>query len=96
MSVVPVVKPIGKELLVQAVPELKDIATRKKTPKEALKKSKKRNQKKSWSWTQQVPIVQKTEESNINNKKKNQTNTVYFLSCDKHLITGVTIRFSLI
>ena len=36
--VVPAAKRIVKELLVQAAPELIDIATRKKTPKQALKK----------------------------------------------------------
>ena len=35
--IVPAAKRIGKELLVQAAPELIDIATRKKTPKQALK-----------------------------------------------------------
>ena len=35
--IVPAAKRIGKELLVQAAPELKDIATRKKMPKQALK-----------------------------------------------------------
>ena len=35
--IVPAAKSIGKELLVQAAPEVKDIATRKKTPKQALK-----------------------------------------------------------
>ena len=35
--IVPAAKRIGKELLVQAAPELKDIATRKKTPRQALK-----------------------------------------------------------
>ena len=44
--IVPAAKRIGKELLVQAASELIDIATRKKTPKQALKKhSKKHNQK---------------------------------------------------
>ena len=33
--IVPAAKSIGKELLVQAAPELIDIATRKKTPKQA-------------------------------------------------------------
>ena len=35
--IVPAVKRIGNELLVQAAPELIDIATKKKTPKQALK-----------------------------------------------------------
>ena len=35
--IVPAAKRIGKELLVQAAPELIDIATRKKTPRQALK-----------------------------------------------------------
>ena len=35
--IVTAAKRIGKELLVQAAPELIDIATRKKTPKQALK-----------------------------------------------------------
>ena len=35
--IVSAAKRIGKELLVQAAPELIDIATRKKTPKQALK-----------------------------------------------------------
>ena len=35
--IVPVAKRIGKELLVQAAPELIDIATKKKTPEQALK-----------------------------------------------------------
>ena len=34
--IVPAAKRIGKEILVQAVPEVIDIATRKKTPKQAL------------------------------------------------------------
>ena len=35
--IVPAAKRIGKELLVQAAPKLLDIATRKKTPRQALK-----------------------------------------------------------
>ena len=35
--IVPAAKPIGKELFVQAAPEIIDIATRKKTPKQASK-----------------------------------------------------------
>ena len=35
--IVPAAKRIGKKLLVQAAPELIDIATRKKTPKQASK-----------------------------------------------------------
>ena len=35
--IVPAAKRFGKELLVQAAPELIDIATRKKTPKQTLK-----------------------------------------------------------
>ena len=35
--IVPAAKRIGKKILVQAAPELIDIATRKKTPKQALK-----------------------------------------------------------
>ena len=51
--IVPAAKRIGKELLVQAAPELIDMATRKKTQKTSLEKySKKHNQKTSWSWTQ--------------------------------------------
>ena len=47
-------------------------------PKQALKntvKKRKNNQKTSWSWTQQVPYEQKTEDSNNNNnnKKKNKS-----------------------
>ena len=44
--IVPAVKRIGKELLVQAAPELIDIATRKKTPKQALKNTVKNTIKK--------------------------------------------------
>ena len=69
--IVPAAKRIGKELLVQAAPEIIDIATRKKTPKQALKNTVKNTIKKtSWSWTQQVPYEQKTEDINNNNKKK--------------------------
>ena len=35
--IIPAAKRIGKELLVQAAPELINIATKKKTPKQALK-----------------------------------------------------------
>ena len=51
---VPAAKRIGKELIVQAAAKLIDIATRKKTPKQALKNTVKNKIKKSWSWTQQV------------------------------------------
>ena len=44
--IVPAAKRIGKELLVQAAPELIDIATRKKTPKQALKNTVKNTIKK--------------------------------------------------
>ena len=36
-SIVPTAKRIGKELLVQVAPELIDKATRKKTPRQAVK-----------------------------------------------------------
>ena len=35
--IIPAAKRMGKELLVQGVPELINIATKKKTPKQALK-----------------------------------------------------------
>ena len=44
--IVAAAKRIGKELLVQAAPELIDIATRKKTPKQALKNTVKNTIKK--------------------------------------------------
>ena len=44
--IVTAAKRIGKELLVQAAPELIDIATRKKTPKQALKNTVKNTIKK--------------------------------------------------
>ena len=44
--IVPAAKRIRKELLVQAAPELIDIATRKKTPKQALKNTLKNTIKK--------------------------------------------------
>ena len=44
--IVPAAKRIGNELLVQAAPELIDIATRKKTPKQALKNTVKNTIKK--------------------------------------------------
>ena len=44
--IVPAAKRIGKELLVQAAPELIDIATRKKTPRQALKNTVKNTIKK--------------------------------------------------
>ena len=44
--IVPAAKRIGKELLVQVAPELIDIATRKKTPKQALKNTVKNTIKK--------------------------------------------------
>ena len=44
--IVPAAKHIGRELLVQAAPELLDIATRKKTPKQALKNTVKNTIKK--------------------------------------------------
>ena len=44
--IVPAAKLIGKELLVQAAPELIDIATRKKTPRQALKNTVKNTIKK--------------------------------------------------
>ena len=44
--IVPIAKRIGKELLVQAAPELIDISTRKKTPKQALKNTVKNTIKK--------------------------------------------------
>ena len=43
---VPAAKRIGKELLVQAAPELIEIATRKKTPRQALKNTVKNKIKK--------------------------------------------------
>ena len=44
--IIPAAKRIGKELLVQAAPELINIATRKKTPKQALKSTVKNTIKK--------------------------------------------------
>ena len=44
--IVPAAKRIGKELLVQAAPELIDLATRKKTPKQVLKNTVKNTIKK--------------------------------------------------
>ena len=44
--IVPAAKRIGNELLVQAAPELIDIATRKKTPQQALKNTVKNTIKK--------------------------------------------------
>ena len=44
--IVPAAKSIGKELLVQAAPEIMNIATRKKTPKQALKNTVKNTIKK--------------------------------------------------
>ena len=44
--IVPAAKRIGKELLVQAAPELIDLATRKKTPRQALKNTVKNTIKK--------------------------------------------------
>ena len=44
--IVPAAKRIGKELLVKAAPELIDIATRKKTPRQALKNTVKNTIKK--------------------------------------------------
>ena len=44
--IVPAAKRIGKELIVQAAAELIDIATRKKTPKQALKNTVKNKIKK--------------------------------------------------
>ena len=44
--IVPAAKCFGKELLVQAAPELIDIANRKKTPKQALKNTVKNKIKK--------------------------------------------------
>ena len=46
LPLVPALRGIGKELLVQAAPELIDIATRKKTPKQALKNTVKKQSKK--------------------------------------------------
>ena len=45
-SIIPAAKRIGKELLVQAAPELIKIATKKKTPKQALKSTVKNTIKK--------------------------------------------------
>ena len=76
--IVPAAKRIGKELLVQAAPEIIDIATRKKTPQTSLEKHSKNTIKrqnwKNWSWTQQVPYEQKTEDSNTNNNNNNNNN----------------------
>ena len=44
--IIPAAKRIGKELLVQAAPELNNIATKKKTPKQALKSTVKNTIKK--------------------------------------------------
>ena len=44
--IIPAAKRIGKELLVQAAPELINIATKKKTPKQALKSTVKNTIKK--------------------------------------------------
>ena len=49
--ILPAEKPIGKEILVQAAAKLMNIATRNKSPKQALKNNKNYNQKTSWSWT---------------------------------------------
>ena len=45
--IVPATKLIGKELLVQAAPEIIDIATKKKTPRLALKNTVKKKQSKN-------------------------------------------------
>ena len=72
--IVPAAKRIGKELLVQAAPELIDIATRKKTPKQALKNTVKNTIKKQVGAGRSKSHEQKTEERNNNNNNKKKKN----------------------
>ena len=65
--IVPAAKRIGKELLAQAAPELVDIATRKKTPKQALKNTAKNTIKKQ--------IEAGRSKSRMSRKRKTATTT---------------------
>ena len=53
----PVAKKIGRELIVQAAPELVEVVTKKKTPKQALKSTVKKTVKKQVGGS--LPTVQK-------------------------------------
>ena len=64
-SIVPAAKRIGKELLVQAAPELIDIATRKKTPKQSLKNTVKNTIKKQ--------VGARRRKSHMSRKRKKRT-----------------------
>ena len=65
--IAPAAKRIGKDLLVQAAPELTDIATRKKTPKQALKNTVKNTIKKQ--------VGAERSKSHMSRKRKTATTT---------------------
>ena len=73
--IVPAAKRKEKELLVQAAPESIDIATKKKTPKQALKNAVKSTIKKQVRAGHSKSRMSRSEDSTNNNKKKKNIGT---------------------
>ena len=82
--VLPSIKSIGKELLVQGLPELMDVVSKKKTPKQAVKSALKKTIKKQIGSGKSIR-KRKTKKRNRRRKTKLQRSRANFFSRVKNV-----------